>query len=84
MFYELNNLYLLQAVSLIFDSLRTIYAKAFNNHEFCLKIFLPRPSTLLLSYPGFCGTPFCIFASLLKVPIKMNFLVTTTQAPPFS
>jgi len=40
-------------------------------------------STLLLSSPGFCGTPLDIFTVELKVPIKMSCLVTQMQAPPW-
>ena len=41
-------------------------------------------STRLLSSPGFWATLFCILSSELKVPMKMNWLVTQTHAPPFS
>ena len=41
------------------------------------------PSTLLLSSPGFWGTPFDILIAVLNVPIKINCFVTQMHAPPF-
>ena len=48
----------------------------------CLTRFLASSSTLLLSYPGFWGTPFCILFWTLKLPIMMKLLVLAMQAPP--
>lgn len=52
------------------------------DQEFLLIKSLARVSTLLLSSPGFCGTLFYILMSVLKVPIKMKFLVLQMHAPP--